>query len=408
MSGDPVEPTSLVHLRLQADWREGHSQHTAIHHFPKVHLWRDLELLPAPLRRDLLGRPAGWISRYEFAAGELIPDWNPGLLHRLASRHLRPRRHSAVRPSLGRFFPRGWVSEGVPGIFSQDMRPMRLAGLGAGCIVCDFNHPLAGRALTLEMEVLSVAPTETEHGGRCTDCVADLLTGPGMQMRHQGQATDFGAPEPYRRLDEYPDSYFYSLPRLLSHLDQQALAQLTALHGRLLAGRRRVLDLMASWDSHLPADLPVPELTGIGLNQDELAANPRLGRRIVQDLNQYGTLPLADASLDAVICSLSVEYLTRPRELFQEVARVLVPGGLFLTSFSNRWFPTKAIHLWNDLHEFERMGLVSELFHATPAFGAPHSLSIRGLPRPEDDAHAEASPWSDPIYAVWALTQPHR
>jgi hypothetical protein len=117
-----------------------------------------------------------------------------------------------------------------------------------------------------------------------------------------------------------------------------------------------VLDLMASWESHLPADHGLGEIVGLGLNEEELNANRLFGDHLVHDLNREPRLPFDDASFDAVICSLSVEYLTQPFEAFAEVARVLRPGGRFITTFSNRWFPPKVIRTWEQLHEFERLG----------------------------------------------------
>ncbi len=68
--------------------------------------------------------------------------------------------------------------------------------------------------------------------------------------------------------------------------------------------------------------------------------------RVVHDLNADPTLPFADESFDDVVCCVSVDYLTRPVEVFADVARVLRPGGRFVTTFSNRCFPTKAIRGW--------------------------------------------------------------
>ena len=43
------------------------------------------------------------------------------------------------------------------------------------------------------------------------------------------------------------------------------------------------------------------------------------------------------------VCNVvSVDYLTRPREIFRETHRVLRPGGRAIMSFSNRCFQTKA------------------------------------------------------------------
>jgi len=51
--------------------------------------------------------------------------------------------------------------------------------------------------------------------------------------------------------------------------------------------------------------------------------------------------------------TVSVEYLTRPFDVFAEAARVLKPGGVCAATFSNRGFPPKVIWVWPVLHEFE-------------------------------------------------------
>ena len=70
-------------------------------------------------------------------------------------------------------------------------------------------------------------------------------------------------------------------------------------------------------------------------------------------------LPFADASFDAVVCCVSVDYLVRPVEVFADVARVLRPGGRYVTTFSNRCFPTKAVAIWNALDGAGHAQLVS-------------------------------------------------
>jgi SAM-dependent methyltransferase len=96
-----------------------------------------------------------------------------------------------------------------------------------------------------------------------------------------------------------------------------------------------------------------------------------------------------------------VEYLTRPHEVFSEVARILKPGGIFIHSFSNRWFPPKAIRIWAELHEFERMGLVLEYFLKSGQYRGLETYSMRGLPRPANDKYSDRLPYADPVYAVW-------
>jgi SAM-dependent methyltransferase len=162
----------------------------------------------------------------------------------------------------------------------------------------------------------------------------------------------------------------------------------------------RVLDLMSSWTSHLP-DVSFSEVAGLGMNREELQANKRLDRFVVQDLNQVMALPYESDSLDAVICTASIEYLIRPFEVFSDISRILKPGGLVVMTFSNRWFPPKAIRIWKELHEFERMGLALEYLIRTGSFENLHSFSMRGLPRPETDKYFDQQRLSDPVYAVW-------
>jgi SAM-dependent methyltransferase len=222
-----------------------------------------------------------------------------------------------------------------------------------------------------------------------------------MQVRRQGEApTDFLADDPFKRVDDSDDADFYTMARMTDHLDRVALGQVQDLYARLLEPGSAILDLMSSINSHLPASLGA-RVTGLGMNREELEANPALHQRLVHDLNRSPKMPFPGASFDAVVCTVSVEYLTQPFAVFREVARVLRPGGQFIVSFSNRWFPPKAIDLWHNLHEFERPALVLEYFLESGEFEALETLSVRGLPRPEDDAYIRASRYSDPVHAVW-------
>ena len=158
---------------------------------------------------------------------------------------------------------------------------------------------------------------------------------------------------------------------------------------------------MSSWTSHLPDAARSVAVTGLGLNEQELEQNPRLAARVIHDLNESPVLPFEDQAFDLVICTASVEYLTRPIEVFRDVARVLRPGGTFINTFSNRWFPPKAISPWARLHPFERLGLVLEYYRAAELFADLHSESLQGLPRPPGDKYSGRLPFSDPVFAVW-------
>ncbi len=151
-----------------------------------------------------------------------------------------------------------------------------------------------------------------------------------------------------------------------------------------------MLDLMSSWISHFTA--PPRELVVLGMNGRELAANAAAAERVVQDLNADPALPFPDAAFDDAVCAVSVDYLTRPLEVFAEVARILRPGGRFVCTFSNRCFPTKAIAGWLATDDAGRGAIVQEYVRRAGGFDEPE-LSLRtpaGRYR------------GDPLYAVVA------
>ena len=75
----------------------------------------------------------------------------------------------------------------------------------------------------------------------------------------------------------------------------------------------------------------------MGMNADELKANPILNEFTVQDLNKNATLPFDDDSFDCITNTVSVDYLSKPLEVFREMHRILKPGGQAIMSFSNRY-----------------------------------------------------------------------
>jgi SAM-dependent methyltransferase len=270
----------------------------------------------------------------------------------------------------------------------------------------DLNHPLARFPLAVELRLNRVLPGREQRGGRCASPLDDLVRYPGLAAPLPGgEAVDFGdRAEGMSRLDEREDGLFYAGPRMVQHLDARALETVKALYRRLIPAQADVLDLMASHDSHLQG-CPLCSLQVLGMNEQELDANRAAAGRVVQDLNRSPTLPFDDAAFEAVVCTASVEYLTRPAAAIAEIIRVLRPGGVFVATFSNRWFPTKAIRVWSELHEFERVGMVTQWLQQA-GFDKLHTLSSRGWPRPADDPHCRETPVSDPVYAVWGFKVP--
>lgn len=167
------------------------------------------------------------------------------------------------------------------------------------------------------------------------------------------------------------DRFFYEVPRYVTHIDDATIEALTALYAEVIPPQSRVLDLMSSWVSHLPADRQFARVTGLGMNADELRENPQLTDWVVHDLNSTPTLPFDDASFDLALCAVSVQYLTQPVEVFRDVGRVLAPGGTFLVAFSHRMFPTKAVEVWKQLGAADRVRLVASYFGMAGNFEEP-------------------------------------
>jgi SAM-dependent methyltransferase len=153
------------------------------------------------------------------------------------------------------------------------------------------------------------------------------------------------AADPFDRMDPSPDEAFYAYERKVVHIEVGAIEALREAYAELIPPGARVLDLMSSWRSHLPY-AGIGPVVGLGMNAAEMSDNPQLDSSVVHNLNREPVLPFPDASFDAVVCAVSVQYLTRPVEVFTDVRRVLVAGGPLVVSFSNRCFPTKAVAVW--------------------------------------------------------------
>jgi SAM-dependent methyltransferase len=165
-------------------------------------------------------------------------------------------------------------------------------------------------------------------------------------------------PGAFAKLDDEDDEIFYEPPRLVCHIDDSAIAALTQLYRKILPAGGVLLDLMSSWVSHLPSEIAYAQVIGNGMNAEELAANPRLDRRFVQNLNRDPVLPLADDSVDAAMICVSIQYLQSPIAVLRQVARVLRPGGPIVIGFSNRCFWTKAVAIWRALDDAGHARLV--------------------------------------------------
>ena len=194
--------------------------------------------------------------------------------------------------------------------------------------------------------------------------------------------------EYFQRHDEADDPLFYIHPRKVVHIDHGAIQLLQEYYALRLPKEGVLLDLMSSWRSHLPPSITPQHVTGLGMNEDEMRDNPQLDTFVVHDLNRNPVLPFDDQTFDAVTCAVSVQYLTQPVAVFQEVNRVLKPGGIFIVSFSNRCFPTKAVSVWLASSDRQHLDLVERYFNEA---GNWHQIDMEG----KSGAH-------DPMFIVSA------
>jgi SAM-dependent methyltransferase len=190
-------------------------------------------------------------------------------------------------------------------------------------------------------------------------------------------------------MDESPDEEFYEEPRLVTHIDDRAIEAVTQLYREILPPGGAVLDLMSSWISHLPPEIGFRRVVGLGMNEQELRANPRLHAYNVHNLNQEPALPYTDGEFDAACICVSVDYLVKPVEVIRDIGRVLTPGAPLVITFSNRCFPTKAVAIWHRLTGAGQQQLVEAYLTQADNWEDVRSRT----PIPEGGA-------GDPLYAV--------
>lgn len=399
-----IDRDSLVDIIFNLRWKSDTACHTDCYQASRVNIWRDT--FPPGLLDSIVGKESGERIEIRLKDGDSIPGYDTKNLFTVKKGQFEnsPGHQAAIRPQFGRFYPKGLL-KAVSGVYRANVEPFRCVGVTNGNMSVDFNHPIAGRDLQLSCLIGKVEKKAAERGGTSIDWVETLATGPGMQARWQNHATDYFAENAFDRKDERPDDRFYDSPRFVQHIDDTASEMVRHTYGRFLTAGMRVLDLMSSWQSHVPTHDPLESLAGLGMNSEELKRNRQLTEFTVQDLNVNKVLPYADDTFDAVLNTVSVEYLTDPMAIFKEVARVLRPGGRFIVTFSNRWFPPKVVKIWEELHDFERMGLVLEYFMRSGGFTNLNTYSIRGLPRPHTDKYYPDLLTSDPVYAVWGQKQ---
>ena len=200
-------------------------------------------------------------------------------------------------------------------------------------------------------------------------------------------------PEYFERADPTADGHFYTTPRLVTHIDDGAIAVIGEVLGELLLPGATILDLMSSWKSHLPPEARPARVVGLGMNATELAANEQLDEWVVQDVNADPTLPFG-----AVIITVSIQYVVRPLSLFREIRRVLKPGEALIVIFSNRLFATKAVRVWYEQDDAGHIALVRAYFELAGGYEGVQLIDRSDPPQP--GPHGRFTPRHDPIFVV--------
>ena len=387
-------------VEFSLHWKSTSGVHTDRFYVEKLDFWRDF--LPGNLKEGLTALQRGDHYCEKFVPGSLVPPHSDSNIKQF-NRQLfnTSEKHGVLKPVPGRYYPKGCCWRPLNS-FPVDTSPIRVIDVSESSVTVDMNHPLSQFPLTIVSSAPQSTASVSQRGGAAQD-IGEMLTadGPGMQVPYPSVTKHSHHDYPFSRLDDQDDSRFYQSARMVHHLDETARSHVRALYSRLLRPGTNILDLMASWHSHLADGSRFKEITGLGLNEEELQHNDLLSDYVIQDLNKQQKLPFATNTFDAAICTVSVEYLCSPYEIFAELARIIKPGGLLIMTISERWFPGKAIATWEDLNPFERQGLVIQYFQHDNHFTNIHTESIRGYPRPSTDRYHQHVASSDPLYFVW-------
>ena len=143
-----------------------------------------------------------------------------------------------------------------------------------------------------------------------------------------------------QRFEDKRDTFYYTKPNFKKWVDDSTLRLLTDYYSQFLKSNMNIVDLCASWDSHLPEKLQFISTIGVGIVKEELVANKRLSQYYVQDLNENPNLQfIDDESIDVVLCTLSVDLLIKVCLVTQSRAGGTgVAGGAFASPIiGNIW-----------------------------------------------------------------------
>lgn len=230
--------------------------------------------------------------------------------------------------------------------------------------------------------------------------IQELLKSGGLEaLAHDMVSPEsYTSGEPFKRLDSSPDSTFYADPRFTEHIDDKAVQTLTRYNTLLVKNASTtpdVLDIGCSHVSHISST--ALNLSGLGMNAEEMSRNPLLTRpnsRIVQDLNTNPVLPFSSNSFDVVLMQLTVDYLTRPVKVLKAISQTLKPNGVFAVTFSDRVFMSKQVGIWSGRDDFDHILTVVGYVAKSVLIGGTFDISTLNV------KVLEGGGKSDPLYSV--------
>lgn len=386
--------TTFMDIDFQLQWKSSFAEHTDSFLISKIDIINDV--FPVNVKNELTNLSIGNSFSQTIQAKDLLGEgYSSNKVITFDTSLFNTQFKNQVSPAtLYRFYPSAIAWQGL-GTTEKDYSPFRLMAKNNEEMIADCNHPLAKYYLTLKATKLR--EYESKENVPKKD-IGRILTerGPGMQAPFEfGDSVFF---------DEYPFKTSNKNKITKPAIDLMAVKLLEELNTRLLAKHSKILDVVSDDSTYLDKDYRPGLLTGIGANEELLSSNERLDTYIVQDLNKLITLPFEDNSFDDAICSLSIEYLTNPLALMNEIARVVNSKGKFIVSFTDKFIMGETISLWSQLHPFERIQLVLEYFRKSGLFSELNTFSKRGVLKSSESIKSSKKPCSN-IYAVWGTVK---
>ena len=119
------------------------------------------------------------------------------------------------------------------------------------------------------------------------------------------------------------------------------------------------------------------------MNAEELAANPQAAAGSCTTSTPTRCCRSRDATFDAAMCCVSVDYLTRPVEVFRDVGRVVRARRAVRVHVLEPLFPTKAIRGWLFTDDDDAPQIVADYFRRVRAIRSGAAAAL----------HAARAPW---------------